>query len=211
MRAGEGPWGWTYDVGFTLTLTFETAPDVVLANYRADLEEVRLLTRTEALRDVPPRPGGSQLRVGQVDSWTVCFEEFGTHGTRSDLMAALSFGSESFSYSAGYGMKLFQYYRAGRRIESFERGMPSTLRGEGPHRFWIATAENGGQPELAITSQTGISVPIEFLDGPMLTAWVGDPHIISNPPTAKMPNMTPLGGIAPPGQTPTTRPPAPGA
>ncbi|XVU26475.1 DUF6461 domain-containing protein [Actinoplanes sp. CA-054009] len=199
MHTAATPWGWEYDIGFTVSFTRDAGVADILQLYGTGPERVELLTREDALTRCPPQPGGSQLRAGRLSDWAFCFEEFGVHGVRSDLLKALSAGTEVLSYSAGFDMKIFQYYRGGQRIESFERAMPSTLRGTEPHRFWEATRRAQGHPESAIAGYIGAPLTLDILEGPLSTIWVADgPAPRSTPPTTATHLGEPLGTLRPP-------------
>jgi hypothetical protein len=185
-----GIWGWTSDVGrlgFTVTFSLGRTPEDVLAQYGADPQQAEHLTRDGAWIMYPPNTGGAQLRVGMLGRWGFCFEEAGFEGFKTRTLSALSAETETLSFFTSANKSSFIYLKDSEGIEAFEPGLPETLRGNAPCKFW-----NDVERILERAGQTGASMspshavlqaitkhirePLDraTLEGPLLTALLHD-------------------------------------
>jgi hypothetical protein len=189
VSTDAGIWGWTSDIGqrgFTITFSLGLAPEDVLSRYGADAGRAQHLTRPEAWTRYPPNYGGAQLRTGTLERWGFCFEEAGVEGIKTRTLSQLSAETETISFSTSLGMSSFIYLRDGEGIEAFEPGLPNTLLGDEPFKFWADTQKimdraNQTTPMApehavlqAITKHIRGLLDRTVLEGPLLTAFLSD-------------------------------------
>jgi hypothetical protein len=184
-----GIWGWTSDVGrlgFTVTFSLGRSADEVLRLYGADSSQAEHLTRDGAWIMFPPNNGGAQLRAGTLGRWGFCYEEAGFEGFKARTLSALSADTETISFFHSAGKSSFIYLKDSEGIEAFEPGLPETLRGDQPCRFYndvhrIMEREHQAGPILpahavlqAITKHIREPLDRATLEGPLLTAFLPD-------------------------------------
>jgi len=189
VSSDPGIWGWTGDVGrlgFTVTFSLGRTAQEVLALYGADPGQAEPLTRDGAWIMYPPNNGGAQLRAGTLGRWGFCFEEAGFEGFKARTLSGLSADTETISFFNSAGKSSFIYLKDSEGIEAFEPGLPETLRGDEPCKFWTAT-----QKIMERDSQTGPILPAHAvlqaitkhirgpldratLEGPLLTVFLPD-------------------------------------
>jgi hypothetical protein len=189
VSADPGIWGWTSDLGrlgFTVTFTLGRDPDDVLRRYGADLGRTEHLDRQQAWAKFPPNYGGAQLRAGMLGGWGFCFEEAGVEGMKTRTLAGLSADTETLSISAAGDRSTFIYLKDAEGIEAFEPGLPYTLRGDEPHKFWAETQKILDRPGLAtpmLPAHATLQAIAKYiralldratLEGPLLTAFLAD-------------------------------------
>ena len=189
MSTDPGIWSWTGDVGrlgFTVTFSLGRTPEDVLRLYGADPSQAEHLTRDGAWIMYPPNSGGAQLRAGMLGRWAFCFEEAGFEGFKARTLSALSADTETISFFNSAGKSSFIYLRDSEGIEAFEPGLPETLRGDQPCKFWAATQkilemDNPGGPIApahavlrAITKHIREPLDRRTLEGPLLSVFLPD-------------------------------------
>jgi uncharacterized protein DUF6461 len=189
VSSDPGIWGWTGDVGrlgFTVTFSLGRTPEEVLSLYGADPSQAEHLTRDGAWIMYPPNNGGAQLRAGMLGRWAFCFEEAGFEGFKARTLSGLSADTETLSLFHSAGKSSFIYLRDSEGIEAFEPGLPETLRGEQPCRFWTATEKilDLGTPSApvlpahavlqAITKHIREPLDRRTLEGPLLSVFLPD-------------------------------------
>ena len=186
MSTDPGVWSWTGDVGrlgFTVTFSLGRTPEDVLSLYGADPGQAEHLTRDGAWIMYPPNNGGAQLRAGMLGRWAFCFEEAGFEGFKARTLSGLSAETETLSFFNSAGKSSFIYLRDSEGIEAFEPGLPETLRGEQPCKFWTATQKilDGANPVLpahavlqAITKHIREPLERRTLEGPLLSVFLPD-------------------------------------
>ena len=190
MSNDPGIWGWTGDVGrlgFTVTFSLGRTPEDVLTQYGADPQQAEHLTRDGAWIMYPPNIGGAQLRVGMLGRWGFCFEEAGFEGFKTRTLSALSTDTETISFFTSPNKSSFIYLKDCEGIEAFEPGLPETLRGNAPCKFWtdvekiLDWSAQGGTPMLpshavlqAITKHIRGPLDRATLEGPLLTSFLPD-------------------------------------
>ena len=189
MSSDPGVWSWTGDFGrrgFTVTFSLGRTPEDVLTQYGADPGQAEVLSRDGAWIRYPPNIGGAQLRVGTLGRWGFCFEEAGFEGFKARTLSGLSADTETISLFTSPDTSSFIYLKDGEGVEAFEPGLPETLRGDHPCKFWAATQKimDGGssaapvQPIYAVMQAITkhIRGPLDraTLVGPLLTAFLAD-------------------------------------
>jgi hypothetical protein len=186
VSTDPGVWSWTGDVGrlgFTVTFSLGRTPEDVLARYGADPSQAEHLTRDGAWIMYPPNNGGAQLRAGMLGRWAFCFEEAGFEGFKARTLSGLSADTETISFFHSAGKSSFIYLRDSEGIEAFEPGLPETLRGEQPCKFWTATQKilDGANPVppahavlQAITKHIREPLERRTLEGPLLSVFLPD-------------------------------------
>jgi hypothetical protein len=138
---GAGVWDWTDDIGeqgFTVTYSLGSTPEEVLQHCGADMSRAEYLTRAQAWACYP-EDGGTQLRAGTLAGWGFCFHEGDTQGADLAALATLSQDTETISFVTSSSRSALIYLKDGEGVEAFEVGMPASLRGEPPHKFWTST------------------------------------------------------------------------
>ncbi len=187
MSTDSGIWGWTGDIGhlgFTVSFSLGRSPQDVLYRYGVDGSAARPLSRTDAWASSPPNYRGGQLRAGTVGRWGFCFEEAGIEGFKPATLTLLSEDTETLSFYTAAGASSFIHLKDGQGVEAFEPGLPFTLRGEEPTRFWNdtqkilerSTLEAPIRPAHAvlqvITKYVRGLLDRATLEGPLLTAYL---------------------------------------
>lgn len=176
-----------------VTFTRGLSPEEVFAAYGADPEQARPLDADEA-SDLPSGGSGdgavSLLRSGKLGDWAFCIEEDGVIGSWNEPLAALSNGTETFSVLATEGLDVFQYWRDGKCVETFEPGMEHT-RPELSRSWWdrVETAlaahegeENGMAPVVALLlDHLGIALDDDALAAPWPTLTLAEDDAPSTP------------------------------
>jgi hypothetical protein len=186
MSTDPGIWGWTSDIGrlgFTVTFSLGLSPEDVLAHYGVSASGAEHFTREEAWTRYPASYGGTRLRAGTLGRWGFCFEEAGVEGIKARTLSALSADTETISFFSAPTTHSFLYLKDGQGIEAFEPGLPSTLRGDEPYRFWSNTQRileraNPGSPVdpahavlQTIAKHIRGLLDRSVLEGPLLTAF----------------------------------------
>jgi hypothetical protein len=192
VSTDPGIWGWTSDIGrlgFTVTFSLGLAPEEVLNLYGAHPSRAEFLDRHEASLRYPPNYGGAQLRVGTVGRWGFCFEEAGVEGIKTRTLSGLSAETETIAFYTGPSASSFIYLKDGQGVEAFEPGLPHTLFGDEPHKFWEDTqkilgraAQNQAAGPMdpihavlqSITKHVRGLIDRAVLEGPLLTAFLAD-------------------------------------
>jgi hypothetical protein len=184
-----GVWGWTSDfgrLGFTVTFSLGRTPEEVLTQYGADAGQAEWLSRDGAWIRYPANIGGAQLRVGTLGRWSFCFEEAGFEGFKARTLSALSEETETISFFTSAGTSSFIYLKDTEGVEAFEPGLPETLRGDGPCKFWdesqkimdLSSADSPVPPIHAVLQAITkhIRGPLDraTLEGPLLTGFLPD-------------------------------------
>jgi hypothetical protein len=187
VSTDPGIWGWTSDIGqlgFTVTFSLGLTPEEVLRHYGADTTGAEHLSRHDAWSKYPPAVGRSQLRAGTIGRWGFCFEEAGVEGIKPTTLSRLSAETETISFFAGPGASRFILLKDGQGVEAFEPGLPESVHGNVPRRFWDNTTKI-----LERAGQTGPTPPVHavlqviakhvrglldrsILEGPLLTGFV---------------------------------------
>lgn len=186
MSSDPGVWSWTGDfgrLGFTVTFSLGRTPEDVLSLYGAEASRAETLSRDGAWIRYPPNIGGAQLRAGTLGRWGFCFEEAGFEGFKARTLSALSADTETISFFTSPATSSFIYLKDSEGVEAFEPGLPDTLRGDGPCKFWADTQkiiERAPQtPPIhavmqAITKHVRGPLDRATLVGPLLTAFLAD-------------------------------------
>jgi hypothetical protein len=187
VSTDPGIWGWTSDIGqlgFTVTFSLGRTPEDVLRQYGADPAQAEELTRDGSWARYPSLYGGSRLRVGTLGRWGFCFEEAGAEGIETATLSRLSTDTETILFFVAAGTSSFLYLKDGQGVEAFEPGLPETLYGEDPCKFWTDTQkimERAAQtaPMLpahavlqAITKHIRGALDRSVLEGPLLTGFL---------------------------------------
>jgi Family of unknown function (DUF6461) len=192
VSTDPGIWGWTGDIGqlgFTVTFSLGRSPEDVLSHYGADPAGAQQLSRDEAWALYRPNYGGAQLRAGTVGRWGFCFEEAGVEGIKPRTLSRLSADTEAIAFFTTTNTSHFIYLKDGEGVEAFEPGLPETVIGEKPWKFWADTqkiTERASQNSLAgpmgpshavlqaISKHIRGLLDRATLQGPLLTAFLSD-------------------------------------
>ncbi|MGW0825545.1 DUF6461 domain-containing protein [Streptomyces sp. NPDC002845] len=179
-----GPWAWVdHADSWCVTFTRGITPEEILVRYGAAPGHARLLDREQA-RDIADesrarKAEGTVLRAGSLGDWSFCFEEWGVDGTLTEVLSALSRGTETFSVLlGGDGMNVFAHWQDGKCGELFEPGEPDAEPSP-PHPWWDAVQarwETSGAdyPGLApviaaVAAYMGAALQDSMLDGSLLS------------------------------------------
>jgi Family of unknown function (DUF6461) len=187
VSTDPGIWGWTSDIGhlgFTVTFSLGLTPEDVLTRYGADKGWAQQLSRDEAWARYRKEFSSAHLRVGTLGRWGFCFEEAGVEGIHPRTLSRLSAETETLAFFTSTGTSSFIYLKDGEGVEAFEPGLPDTVLGNEPRKFWNETQkilERASQTApmspthavlQAITKHVRGPLDRATLEGPLLTVFL---------------------------------------
>ncbi|WP_189135467.1 DUF6461 domain-containing protein [Wenjunlia tyrosinilytica] len=145
--------GWlpeVFDLGFCVTFARDVEPDELLVRMGGDPGAAVSLSAAEAeTRELEDEDAGPIVRVGSYPGWAFAVEIWGAHGTRDEVVRAVSAKTEAVVLLRNANaVKRFVHAQDGVIVCSFDVDLPHLRTGSDPDRLLPHMERVGLAPEI---------------------------------------------------------------
>lgn len=201
MQSTPDSWEWIIKAqypSYCLTFTKGITARAVHERYGADYQNTRSLSQ----RDAQAVPGNdkdnSMLRVGKMGEWAFCFETGGVQGITPHVLSSLSQGTEALCLAYGAdGTLFFRHWRNGHRVESFEPGIPYSVRSSDSHTLWGLVQHHIDAHPERVPGQAALSAVSDYIGGHVISSAMVEGPLLTSFIPPRPPERHPPGSLAP--------------
>lgn len=139
-----------FDLGFCVTFARGVGPREMLARMGGVPARAVPMTRAEAETEMfTGQDGGPVVRVGWHEGWGYAVESLGVHGSRPEVLRAVSAGTAAVSLlRTAESLLMFKFAENGSMVCSFDVDLPHLRSGKDPDRLLPQMEQLGLAPEV---------------------------------------------------------------